>query len=46
MGRRFAYIAVPFENFFGGYVRAVVEERRIVEDRLEILWDLVKVLED
>ena len=33
-------VTVAFEDFFGGYVGAVVEERRVVEDGLKIFRDL------
>jgi hypothetical protein len=33
-------VAVAFEDFFGGYVAGVVEEGGVVEDGLEVFWDL------
>lgn len=37
---RAANVAVAFEDLFSRDVRGVVEERRVVEDRLEVLWHL------
>lgn len=36
LGGRATYVAVPFEDFFGGDVGGVVEEGGVVEDGLEV----------
>ena len=40
VGGRSPNVAVAFEDFFGGYVGAVVEKGGVVEDGLEIFRDL------
>ena len=37
---RSSNVTVAFENFLGGYVGAVVKKGGVVENGLEIFWDL------
>lgn len=37
---RAPYITIAFEDFFSGNIGGIVKQRRVVEDRLEVLWYL------
>jgi len=40
VGGRATDVAVAFEDFLGGDFRRVVEEGRVIQNGLEIFWDL------